>query len=312
MEFKSLIAGLPREGTNSDFIFEQIKENSEYLNQIYPIDDVHPREDQIYQPHAADQLNQTFHYLANWLPRSVVDGWELHDWINEGFCFNDGYLEKTMAKAAAKREINSSRGDWVLRKWERDHSSDGAAVKKIKESTKEPDLPRMIFANYVIRWHAATLVLYSTDDRERDPKRQFSKLLSDYLMYLLVVKPEMLNQVPEHLECYTWDLVKHFEGNKPSLEPIEVKNACLGILNAESEINDVMFKRGRQMAIELLNLRGDKWSLLAQVWVEMLAYAATHCRPRTHAQQLCNGGELLTVVWLLMLHFDLVDTKPED
>lgn len=221
-----------------------------------------------------------------------------------------------MAKAAAKREINSSGGDWVLRKWERDHPYDDAAVKTMKEATKEPDLPRVLFGNHVIRWRAATLLLYSTDDRERDPKRQFSKLLSDYLMYLLVVKPEMLNQVPgeiaEHLETYTWDLVEHFEGNKPSLEPSEVKNACLGILNVESEGNDVMFSRGRRMAIELLNLRGDKWSLLAQVWVEMLAYAATHYRPRTYAQQLCNGGELLTVVWLLMLHFDLVDTKPED
>lgn len=53
------------------FIFEQIKEKAEFVDKIYPIDDVHPREDQIYQPHAADQLNQTFHYLANWLPSSV-------------------------------------------------------------------------------------------------------------------------------------------------------------------------------------------------------------------------------------------------
>ncbi|KAM7468849.1 hypothetical protein LguiA_007032 [Lonicera macranthoides] len=39
----------------------------------------------------------------------------------------------------------------------------------------------------------------------------------------------------------------------------------------------------------------------------MLAYAATHCRGRHHAQQLRKGGELLTHVWLLMAHLGITE-----
>ncbi|KAK7853993.1 hypothetical protein CFP56_033776 [Quercus suber] len=34
----------------------------------------------------------------------------------------------------------------------------------------------------------------------------------------------------------------------------------------------------------------------------MLGYAASHCQWNQHAQQLTQGGELLTHVWLLIWH----------
>ena len=37
----------------------------------------------------------------------------------------------------------------------------------------------------------------------------------------------------------------------------------------------------------------------------MLAYAAAHCPWKEHTHQLRRGGELLTHVFLLMLHFGL-------
>lgn len=51
--------------------------------------------------------------------------------------------------------------------------------------------------------------------------------------------------------------------------------------------------------------KADKWKMIAQVWVELLSYAAANCIPITHVQQLSKGGEFLSLVWLLMTHLGL-------
>ena len=43
------------------------------------------------------------------------------------------------------------------------------------------------------------------------------------------------------------------------------------------------------------------------MWVEMLAYAAGQCQTNQHVQQLKEGGELLTHVWLLMAHLGITE-----
>jgi len=44
----------------------------------------------------------------------------------------------------------------------------------------------------------------------------------------------------------------------------------------------------------------ERWEMIKEVWVEMVAYAAAHCPWKEHTQQLRRGGELLTHVSLLM------------
>ncbi|XVF42071.1 hypothetical protein PTKIN_Ptkin01aG0330600 [Pterospermum kingtungense] len=51
--------------------------------------------------------------------------------------------------------------------------------------------------------------------------------------------------------------------------------------------------------------RKVKWDMIRDVWLEMLAYAASHSRGSQHCLQLRRGGELLTHVWLLMAHFGM-------
>lgn len=51
----------------------------------------------------------------------------------------------------------------------------------------------------------------------------------------------------------------------------------------------------------------DQWNIISKVWVEILAYAACHCRGTHHAQQLRKGGEFLTHVWLLMAHLGITE-----
>ena len=50
-----------------------------------------------------------------------------------------------------------------------------------------------------------------------------------------------------------------------------------------------------------------RWKIMNRVWVEILAYAACHCRGNQHAQQLRKGGEFLTHVWLLMAHLGITE-----
>lgn len=55
------------------------------------------------------------------------------------------------------------------------------------------------------------------------------------------------------------------------------------------------------------NENKDKWFIISKVWVELLMYAASHIRSNSHAQQLSKGGDLITIVWLLMAHLGLGD-----
>lgn len=69
----------------------------------------------------------------------------------------------------------------------------------------------------------------------------------------------------------------------------------------------VLFE-GCRLAKSLQHLEIEKkWELVSHVWVEMFCYAANKCRWNHHAQQLTRGGELITHVWLLSVHFGITE-----
>ena len=100
------------------------------------------------------------------------------------------------------------------------------------------------------------------------------------------------------------------------LEPEERrKRACDVFLGLPNDINlDYVKEEGglsmwynaMMLAKEIRDLQENKrWKIVAQVWVEMLSFAAINCRPYTLVQQLTKGGELISFVWLLMFHLGL-------
>ncbi|CAL5408659.1 unnamed protein product [Camellia sinensis] len=93
------------------------------------------------------------------------------------------------------------------------------------------------------------------------------------------------------------------------------KHACNSILGVNTAVKPVAVKGDRSKSVlfdasmlaKEMNKLGEekKWEIMSKVWVELLSYAACRCRAITHASQLNKGGQLITLVWLLMAHFGL-------
>ena len=94
-----------------------------------------------------------------------------------------------------------------------------------------------------------------------------------------------------------------------------LKNACETLMEVPTKQKPIDVKGDRsksllfdacRLAKELEKLGDEKkWEVIASVWVELLSYAACHCRPTGHVQLLSKGGELISFVWLLMAQLGL-------
>ncbi|KAK9949556.1 hypothetical protein M0R45_005073 [Rubus argutus] len=213
------------------------------------------------------------------------------------------------------REICSARGEWIL-------------------EIKYGDRPecRNLRATYVVDvtydrsillWHIATELCYYDMSNAGDNHREFSKTLSDYMLYLLVMQPALMSSVAGIGQKRFSDTVaeaKQFFKKRALGSNTEPKEACEKLLEVNTEVKPIDVKGNRSKSVlfdacilarELKKLEaleaGLKWNLISQVWVEMLSYAASHCRPNSHAQLLSRGGELVTFVWLLMAHFGIAE-----
>ncbi|KAG2564573.1 uncharacterized protein LOC120682807 isoform X1 [Panicum virgatum] len=211
------------------------------------------------------------------------------------------------------------------------------------------------FDESILVWHIATEV-YIRKSKAKHAKEliEATEILSDYMMFLLVVKPNMLPGAARHnihltsceqLEgqcraffgdkdnpvapspiswnpyCMFKELF-HRDGPNCSRIPRREKLAemawsfsqfALGSVRAPNPHGDSIRDSANMYAIllanELLSIelrwqgQRDPLELILGVWVEMLLYAANHCSQESHARQLSNGCEFITIVSLLAHHF---------
>ncbi|TVU39121.1 hypothetical protein EJB05_12526, partial [Eragrostis curvula] len=152
------------------------------------------------------------------------------------------------------------------------------------------------FDESVLLWHIATdLCFYDTDPLE----------MSNYMMYLLFVNPEMLlpgSRRNLFTTAYA-ELEGLLKGQEPSLEEGGLTKNIIDRLQSIEEGSQEGFIHDAWALAKGLKALGDEkkmWEVIQGVWVEMLCFSAGRCRGYLHAKALGTGGELLTYVWLLL------------
>lgn len=233
------------------------------------------------------------------------------------FIFGEVHKKSQIADdpETAKR-ICSARGDWVLQdsSWNTDSTTLMSYVSDVD------------YDQSLLLWHIATEICYNVEkdngnnkaDASIEKSREFSKILSDYMLYLLVMQPALMSSIAGIGQIRFRDTCAEairFFSRRELIPGDEQKQACMRILEVNTDVRPVAVKGDRSKSVlfdacilakELDNkFKEKKWKLMSEVWVELLSYAASHCRPNSHAQLVSKGGELVSFVWLLMAHFGI-------
>ncbi|MBA0571823.1 hypothetical protein Golob_002195 [Gossypium lobatum] len=215
------------------------------------------------------------------------------------------------------KKLLSYRGDNVLEKLE--------CLDLLKWSTIDVE-----FDHSLLLWHISTQICYYEDVKRLKGSNslenlnkcsKLSKGLSDYMMYLLVMYPNMLPKgIGEIRYIATCAEATRFFQKMRKTIGTKIDEACHELYEVDTDLleelkgdtsKSVLFYGSRlAKQLQTLGSREDwgfekKWDMINKVWVEMLAYAAVHCGWKEHGQQLRRGGELLTHVCVLMAHLGL-------
>ncbi|KAL3636838.1 hypothetical protein CASFOL_019137 [Castilleja foliolosa] len=248
------------------------------------------------------------------------------------FIFN-GLKEKAQKAQAtrAAKEMCDSRGKGAITGHEN--------LESVKNSVIDIE-----YDESVLLWHIATDLLYFTlkDAPDHDEeatttaitynnklnRRQICKILSDYMLYLIVMRPTMMSAVVDISQIRFQDAcaeaMRFFNSRKSISEPREACQELLLLVNTTVKPAEVKGDRSKSLLLDACILakdlrtidRDEMWMMMSGVWLELICYGASHCKGHGHAQQLSKGGELITFVWLLMTHFGLggqfrIEAAPE-
>ncbi|XP_039158758.1 uncharacterized protein LOC120288711 [Eucalyptus grandis] len=205
------------------------------------------------------------------------------------------------------KKMCATRGKWALEKKE--------DWKDLLSFVSEVD-----YGESLLLWHIATELCYNKDENTNfysKTRKKTSKILSDYMLYLMIKQPNMMSTVAgigqirfrdTCAEMHKFISEKFFAGSKT------MESVCQSLLVVPTDVKPADVKGDRSKSVlfdacilakELDKFEETKWEIVSEVWVELLVYAAIHCRPYNHAQQLSKGGELLTLIWLLTVHLGL-------
>ncbi|GLU15481.1 hypothetical protein SLE2022_319670 [Rubroshorea leprosula] len=201
-------------------------------------------------------------------------------------------------------KICLKRGDGILDK----HSN-----KNLIWSVKDLD-----YMESLLTWHIATELCLQDQSHQSASSpgnwgfQTISELLSNYMFYLLQEETairainsvsigwkEVFNDTHKHMQNFYLkqgkkDVFKRMISTNPGSKPPGYPSKSV-LCKAHKLFNE----------LKKSDNKGFPWELMSKVWVELMCYAAIHCKPHAHAQQPSMGGQLITIVWLLMNHCGL-------
>nr|CAB3492173.1 unnamed protein product [Digitaria exilis] len=243
------------------------------------------------------------------------------------------YIKEDIFALLSYQEFSDSRGKWTLDKegWsklsEDLHIKDPTPKYSIASTVQRP------FDQSVIIWHLATDLCFFNqvgNGREEEEDRRCSREISNYMVYLLLVKPEMLvpgarrrvfmvayEQVRQTLVKDYYDSLEDDDddlANKklPRAAKDDMARKIMQKVDPTDATGPGLVQEACVLAKELMKLakrpnEGEEkmWRVIRGVWVEMLSFSASRCRGYLHAKSLGTGGEYLSYVWLLRAYMGL-------
>ncbi|CAL4914973.1 unnamed protein product [Urochloa decumbens] len=171
-----------------------------------------------------------------------------------------------------------------------------------------------------------SVTAHSADAGDQEDMRTVSRCLSEYMLYLLLNKPEMMSATmgigqllyrntsaearllfESSALQYGSEIIRDHQSACCSI----VRRMSTGEFGSRSDQGDrtkaVLFN-ACDLANALIYSIADQeemWRVVAHVWGEMLMFSAARTPARQHLRQLSEGGELITLVWFLMAHMGM-------
>jgi hypothetical protein len=180
------------------------------------------------------------------------------------------------------------------------------------------------FDEYVLFWHLATdLCLHHTSSSTNNTatasssqsqdtiksRRSSSEIISNYMIYLLFICPDMLILAGTRSELFMLachEIECMINESPLSSSPDETRSSIAQWILGMEQGDQRMTKaptisdahKLARVLIDDLN-EEERWKVIQGVWVEMLCYSASRCRGYLHTKSLGVAPEILTNVWLL-------------
>lgn len=151
----------------------------------------------------------------------------------------------------------------------------------------------------VIKLHVYTWLQLSryapttVESESRGALVRVCQTISNYMIYLFAMHPEMLLIQDSTYQNYiAYDL-----------------EVMVSMKNDNNLDKAVKYLTDRSLPEPLEECTEAQLLELQEAWVGLLLHAASKSRREMHAAQLARGGEFLTFIWLLMAHYELVDSR---